>query len=236
MIEMEQSQSSPQFPDVPVVQLFPSSSDSSLPTKARQCGHSHSPPHHPILPPRLSVSAAPAQPSRGSDTKSNQGAIPSDNSPSTSPPPLTVSVQMPTPCPFQHDKSSLDPRTAHSGSSTASCHLINPCGGTKAGLTGQPVTRPSSADPPKITTQFSPPSGPPPGSGNTSVCPYTSDTKLPPYEDSPKKFSDDKRLPLSEIRDELEGSNGGPVKLSLGTGKQSYIASAQKLKKICRLT
>ena len=224
--EMEQNRSSPQFLDVPVV-------ESSLPAKARQCGHSYSPAPSSRPTPRLSVSEARDQPPGGPEAKSRQGAIRSENSPSISPPLVTASVQMPTPCPFQHDKSGLNLRTAHSSSSGASCHLINPCGGTKAGLTGQPVTRPSSADPPKTTQQFSPPSGPPPhitGSSHTSVSPYTSDLKLPPYEDRPTKFSDDIKLPLGELFDELERSKAGPLKLSTEKGKQPYIAPEQKLK------
>src|SRR5258706_814802 len=63
-------------------------------------------------------------------------ADPPTTSPSTPPPPLTASIQMPIPHPFQHDTpdfrspSLLDLGTAHSSSSAASCHLINPGPGT----------------------------------------------------------------------------------------------------------
>ena len=237
----EMDQRSSQFPNVPVVQLCPSSSEALPPAQAHQCGHSYSSAPSPRPTPRLSVSEA--QPPRGPEVKSSQEAIRSDNSPSTSPPPPTASVQMPMPRPFQHDTSGFqspslaDLRTAHSSSSAASCHLS--CTGTKPGLKSQPVTRPSSADPPKAdppkTAMFSPPSGPPPvtsGSGLTSVRHYvSSDLKLPPYDEGPKKFRDDIKLPFNELLDELEGSMGGPVKLSPGTEKQLYIPSEQKSKK-----
>src|SRR5258706_5786560 len=90
-------------------------------------------------------------------------ADPPTTSPSTTPPPLTASIQMPIPHLFQHgtpdfrSSSLLDLGTAHSSFSAASCHLINPRPGTKAGLKSQLVTRPPSADPPTTRPSTTPP-------------------------------------------------------------------------------
>lgn len=244
--ELESSRSSPHFPDVPVVQLHRPSSESrtpapahqGMPTRPQGCGHSYSNAPSPNPTPRLSISEARAQPSRSPEPTNSQGVVRSDNTPSTSPPLPTASIQMPVPCPFQRDipgfrpPSLLDPQTAHSNPSTASCHSTTPCPGTKAESKSQPVTRPPSADPSTTTKRFSPPSRPRsgvPGPGLKSVSPSIySDANLPPYE-GPEKFIEDKKLLLSAMIDGIEGSKGGSARLSPGREKQEHIVQERDI-------
>ena len=215
-----------------------------MPTRPQERGRSYCRPLSPNTIPGLSVSEAGAQPSRGREATRSQGAVHSETCSggglSTSPPPLAAPFHMPVPCPFQHEipvsrsAALLAPQTAHSSSSTASSHPINPSPGTKAALNSQPVSHPSSTGPP--TDWFGPSAVS--DSGLTSVRFSVYSEELPPYEGGPRKlsdekrpwsddpkrpWSDDKKRPWSDKVNASMESKGVHLKLSPGKGKQRYV-------------